>query len=284
MIDLASIRVLNATGNPFRLPVTASLDRIGLVPGTMTIASTGTQGWPAVDIDGNGPSQAATLWVLLPFGGAWYAGPAERLRPGQLNGTKPEAQPQYGGLETLIGDGWFGKHDSPLRGYRLTTGQPVGFCLVPGNTRFGDTVPVAGRSDVLVCRWPDALGANPLQEVWREGQADAPPVPLPPVVVQPPTPVPPLPQSDGTLQLQLDNLRELVRRMEGDLRQVEARAESQARQTADQIGTLSDRLTVLDSRVTDQAAQIAALGARLDSALATVRNAGGWLSGLFGRR
>lgn len=199
MIDLSAVRVLNGNPHVFGLPVTARFESIGLAPGTMTIKSSGTSGWPMVDIDGQGPSQAATLWVLLSFDGQWYAAGAERLRPGQLNGTKPEAQPQYGGLETLIGDGWFGKHDIPLRNARLRRGQPVGFCLVPGSTRFDTQIPVQGRSDVIVVEWPDANGANPLREVWREGSAAPAPATAP--VVTPPAAIPDPSWQAGYLEL-----------------------------------------------------------------------------------
>lgn len=283
MIDLKSVVVLNGNPQVFGLPVTASLDRIGLVPGTMTIASTGTANWPPVSIEGKeGPEddQAATLWVLLPFGGAWYAAGAERLRPSQLNGTKPEAQPQYGGLETLIGDGWFGKHDPPLKNARLTVGQLVGFMLVPGSTRHDTRISFQGRSNILVVKWPDAYGANPMEEVWREGQT----VVVPPPVITTPTPVPG--EDERYIKLTADMIAVKAR-----LTEIEATAAALVAQagqadpgTLSAISEVSKRVGALEDQQVVLAERVTAQGNQINSALATVRNAGGWLSGIFGRR
>jgi len=284
MIDLSRIVVLNGNPQVFSLPVTASLDRIGLVPGTMTIASSGAEQWPPVSIEGKpGPEddQAATLWVLLPFGGAWYAAGAERLRPSQVNGTKPEAQPQYGGLETLIGDGWFGKHDPPLRGARLTVGQLVGFMLVPGSTRFDTQITAHGRSNILIVKWPDANGANPLETVWREGQA--PPVVVPPVV--PPPTQEPAGTSEAYITLAAD-----VSAIKARLTEIEATAAAlvAAEGRTDPgmlqtIGDLATRVAVVEDRQTDLLRRMSEQEQRIAALLDSVRRAGGWLSTIFRR-
>lgn len=267
MIDPSKVVVLNGNAHVFGLPIIASLDAIGLVPGTMTIASSGTALWPSVSIENKpGPEddQAATLWVLLAFDGVWYAAGAERLRPNQLNGTKPEAQPQYGGLATLIGDGWFGKHHAPLRGARVVPGQAVGFMLVPGSTRLDTQITVQGRSQILVVEWPSADGANPLRELWREGAA---PVVVPPPVIPPPTQEP-SGEADRYLKLSADVIAVKAR-----LTEIEATAAALvASQGHTDPGTLQ--------AIADLATRVSALE---DAALAVVKPPTSAVITLFGR-
>lgn len=243
MIDLSQVRVLNGGREPLDFPPAARLDAFGVVPGTMYLRTTGTAGWPSVAIDDSGALvQAATLWIFLQIDGSWYAAGAERLRPTQLNGTKPNAHPQYGGLSTLIGDGWFGKHDSPIRGRNPAFGEVIGVMVVAGNTRFGTDTPVRERTDVVCVEWRE--GAI-MREVWREGSAIVP--------VPPPTP-PPSPVDDSwkaaylTLLRTVDTLTTRVQQLSDEvLAAREAHALDHHEGTASLEG-LSARVGALEAR------------------------------------
>jgi hypothetical protein len=166
-IDIGSVTILPASApNVFAFDKAASLDAFGIQPGIMTISSTGTDAWPAVSIDGGPPSQSATLWVLLFISGAWYAAGAERLRPTQVNGTKPEGSPT-----DVIGRGWLydGSRWGIMAGYEPYPGQKVGVMLVAGDTRApGNQTPVMQRTPVVEINWPAAEGANPCNVLWIE--------------------------------------------------------------------------------------------------------------------
>jgi hypothetical protein len=151
-------------------PPTGRLTSWGLVPGTMTIATTNCDHWPAVAIDESGnPAQNATLWVLEQIGGVWYATGAERLRPEQLNGDKPSGQPP-----TVIGHDWL--YDparwGPMAYYNPAPGEIMGVLLVAGSTRSDNQTPLKARTNPLWIHWPNAQGANPAQVVTEsESQA-----------------------------------------------------------------------------------------------------------------
>lgn len=188
MIDLSQVRVLGGPPDPLFFPKTARLDSFGVVPGTMFLRTSGQTQWPPVDIDGNGTlDQAATLWIFLQIGGQWYAAGAERLRPAQVNGTKPNAHASEGGLSTLIGNGWFGDHHPhPIRGYNPAVGEVIGVMVAAGDSRLGLNAPLRARTDVICVEW---RAGEAMREVWREGAAGGVGDP-PPVVVDPP-PAPP---------------------------------------------------------------------------------------------
>lgn len=143
-------------------PASGRFDSFGIVPGTMTIATTNCEGWPAVSIDGGAPSQSATLWVLECIDGVWYATGAERLRPEQLNGTKPTGEPP-----TVIGQDWL--YDparwGPMAYYNPAPGEIMGVLIVAGSTRSDNQTPVNARTNPLWIHWPAAAGKNPAQLV-----------------------------------------------------------------------------------------------------------------------
>jgi hypothetical protein len=143
-------------------PATAVFNSFGFVPGAMTIHTTGTDNWPMVDIDGTGPSQAATLWVLENIGGIWYATGAERLRPEQLNGDKPEGNPS-----TAIGVDWLYDPSrwGPMAGYNPRPGEIVGLICVAGSTRSDNQTPINARTSPLWVYWPGPYGSNPVDLV-----------------------------------------------------------------------------------------------------------------------
>jgi hypothetical protein len=122
----------------------------------------------AIDETGN-PAQNATLWVLEQIGGIWYATGAERLRPEQLNGTKPSGQPP-----TVIGQDWL--YDparwGPMAYYNPAPGEIMGVMLVAGSTRSDNQTPLKVRTNPLWIHWPSAQGANPAQIV-TEGETQA---------------------------------------------------------------------------------------------------------------
>ena len=173
MIDLASVSVLGSNPDCLKFARTARFESFGLVPGAMSIRTTGTAGWPAVDINSDGqPDQAGTLWVFLKIGDRWNATGAERLRPSQLNGDKPEAGGP-GEIATLVGEGWLFDVNrwGAMAHYNPKPGEHVGLMVVAGSTRSDDQTPLAARTDVIEVVWPDASGGDPLRIVWREGDA-----------------------------------------------------------------------------------------------------------------
>ena len=211
MIDLASAIVRNSDPACLKFPVTATLHSFGLVPGEMRIQSSGAERWPAVAIDASGElTQAATLWVFLQINGRWYATGAERLRPTQVNGEKPEGE-----ITGLIGRDWLfdaGRWQE-MASYTFTEGKTFGVMLVAGDSRGVGRIPVQERSNVLELKWPGPQGRLPLEEVWREGQiVDVPtsPSPVPEVPSTPPTPSAPEADIVAILAQRLTHIEELL--------------------------------------------------------------------------
>jgi hypothetical protein len=158
-ISSANFTVYGSDPACLDFPATGTFNSWGLVPGVMTIATTGCAHWPSVVIeDGGEPAQSATLWVLEHIDGVWYATGAERLRPEQLHGDKPEGPPP-----TLIGNEWL--YDparwGPMALHNPRPGEVVGLLLVAGSTRSDNQTPCKERTTPLWIRWPDAAGANP---------------------------------------------------------------------------------------------------------------------------
>lgn len=183
-INLATVKIVGGAEPVRNFVPTASLDLFEVKRGGMTIRTSGTAGWPAVAIeDGGEPVQSGTLWVCTRPQGAWVCAGTERLRPNQLNGTKPEAEGP-GELETLIGGGWL--YDSgrwkEMAGFNPPMNTPIGVFIASGSTRSDDQYTVHERTKVQIRTWPTG------ELLWTEG--DAAPVPLPPVVT-PPVVVPP---------------------------------------------------------------------------------------------
>jgi len=206
MIDLAHVRVVGASRRILDFPITARLSGWGWDRNAMFIRSDGADHWPAVPVEPGGePAQAATLWVFLNIGGIWFATGAERLRPNQVNGSKPEGSPA-----TLIGEDWLYDPNrwKEMAGYNPVPGEHVGVMIAAGSTRSDDNTPVQERSNILVIAWPDALGQNPCTVVWTEGQPTPVPGPEPPPAPAPtPAPVPvPAPAPPCDLSAVLDQL------------------------------------------------------------------------------
>lgn len=208
-IPVSQVKVVGSSAAVLGFPATATFDSFSLVPGTMTIRTSGTAIWPAVAIEPNGaPVQSGTLWVFLHIGGQWYATGAERLRPTQLNGGKPEGSPT-----DLIGAGWLYDVNrwGPMAGYNPAPGEIVGVMVVAGSTRSDNQTPVKERTNILAIKWPNASGANPVTVVWSEGETPLPdpPTPLPtPVPPTPPSPTPPPSDSDTLVRIEhkIDNI------------------------------------------------------------------------------
>lgn len=208
MIDLSQVRVVGSPTACLSFPKTARLTHFGATQTAITIRTTGTDAWPVISIaDKPGPEddQAGTLWILTrPEGptGPWYATGAERLRPAQLNGDKPQGAPNVPDtLAVLIGQGWL--YDTGrwgrMAGYNPAPGEPVGVMVVAGSTRSDDRTPLQERTQMRVIAWPAFPGANPCQVLWEESD-DA--------VVPAPTPAPTLPSD---LEARLVALETLVR-------------------------------------------------------------------------
>lgn len=160
-ISSANFQVHGSDPACLDFPETARLLSWGLVPGTMSIATSGCERWPPVVIDDSGnPSQSGTLWVLECIGGVWMATGAERLRPEQLNGDKPSGNPP-----TVIGVDWLydASRWGPMAGYNPRPGEVMGVMVVAGSTRSDNQTPLNARTNPLWIRWPSPSGANPAQ-------------------------------------------------------------------------------------------------------------------------
>jgi hypothetical protein len=229
MIELSFVRVIGSDPACLLFPVTARLNVFGAVDGYIRLSTTGTDSWPSVDIDNDGrPDQAATLWVFLRINGQWYATGAERLRPSQVNGMKPQGSPA-----TLIGGGWL--YDVArwgiMAGYNPDPGESVGVMVVSGSTRSDNQTPVKARTNILEVAWPGAVGADPCQVRWTENV----PVPMPP---SPPLP----PPADETL-------RALEARVNGLQAQL-AEAVEFITSTSRHVSTLAEIVKGVEGRVT----------------------------------
>lgn len=198
-IDLSQVTVVGSDPSALTFPRTARLESIGIVPGRMSIRTSGTDNWPGTDGTMDRDAQGGTLWVFLNINGRWHATGAERLRRYQVNGDKPVADPSQGGLGTLIGQGWLfdGGRWGIMAGRNPKPGERIGVMVVAGSTRSDFNVPLRARTDILVVTWPDAQGKMPFDVVWREGDGGD---------VQPPPPPPPP-----------DDLRLKVTALEGEV-------------------------------------------------------------------
>lgn len=157
-IASANFQVYGSDPACLDFPETARLLSWGLVPGTMSIATSGCERWPPVSIDDGPPSQSGTLWVLEQINGLWCATGAERLRPEQLNGDKPSGEPP-----TVIGVDWLYDPSrwGPMAGYNPRPGEVIGVMIVAGSTRSDNQTPLNARTNPLWIHWPAAQGANP---------------------------------------------------------------------------------------------------------------------------
>jgi hypothetical protein len=209
MIDFANVIVEGGNAQVLGYPRTARLTHFGITPNDMQIRTEGTAGWPEVGEPRNGrDGQAGTLWLFLNVNGRWVAAGAERLRKYQLNGGKPVADPNQGGLGTLVGGGWL--YDSgrwpTLAGHNPKPGDLVGVMVVAGSTRSDSNVIEQARTQVVVVEWPSLAGAQPMRVVWQEGDTvpEAPveqPQPAPEPIPQPQEPTIPAPPVVPSVEL-----------------------------------------------------------------------------------
>lgn len=235
VVDGGSAKVLS-------FPVTAKLTDFILKPGGMTIRTTGTESWPVLAIEPGGePVQSGTLWIALQINGVWYAAGAERLRPNQLNGTKPEAEGP-GEFDTLIGNGWL--YDAGrwphMAGQNPKYRQPYCILVAAGSTRSDDATPLQARTGWRCMEW----GTNTVLWTEEEGSTGVTPpssTPQPPVV-QPPAPVDLTPLISRISVVENENL-ELKRRLE-QLEQSEALTEATTNQLAAQLADFIHRPVV----------------------------------------
>lgn len=183
-IDLTTVHVLGSSPRVLQFPITAALVELGVYTGGLHLHVDSVETWPAVAIDDSGPSQAATLWVFVRIAGVWYATGAERLRPAQLQGDKPEGDPS-----DLIGTQWlYDPHRwGPMAGYNPSPGELVGFMVAAGSTRSDDQTPVQARTPVVLFPWPASPGARVIPFTTAPSTAPPAPLPAPP---DPPTPGP----------------------------------------------------------------------------------------------
>jgi len=208
VIDLSRVRVVGGAARVLGFPVTARLTAVGFQPGTLSLRSAGAEAWPLVKVSPSDPepTQAATLWMFDRIDGVWYAAGAERLRPTQTNGPKPQRD-EHGRpipLDTLIGKYWL--YDDRWKEMARRNPRPGdlrGFMVVAGSTRSDDNCPLEARSNIIVVEWPGPDGANPCRIVWDEAAPVAPapspvPTPLPPPQEPPlmPPPATPTPELD----------------------------------------------------------------------------------------
>lgn len=173
---LSTVTVVGGSREVLDFRKTVTLARVQFTGSEMRITSAGAEGWPSVAIeDGGEPVQAGTLWIFENINNQWYAAGAERLRPTQVNGSKPE-----GPIADLIGDGML--YDEGRWGkmahYNPKIGEMVCFMLASGSTRSDSQFTVRERSNVLCQEW----GTD--RVLWAEGDTVVPPVgpPVPPVV------------------------------------------------------------------------------------------------------
>ena len=162
-IDLATVQVEASPAGVLSWPATAAITTLGIQPSALTLEVAPDRQWPLVPVDtGSEPSQAATLWVFLNIRGEWFGTGAERLRPGQLHGVKPESQD----ISSWIGQDWLFDVTrwKNMAGYTPSKGELVGWMVAAGSTPSDDHAPVHERTPVILVPWPGRDGS-----VWREG-------------------------------------------------------------------------------------------------------------------
>lgn len=183
--DLSQCEVKGSDPSVLAFPRTARFESFGVgVPsapgrtdGYIDVRTSGTDHWPAVPVPPyTDPSQSGTLWIFERIGGRCYATGAERLRPTQLNGHKPQ-----GSAGDLIGTGWLYDVNrwGPMAGRNPQPGERIGLMVAAGSTRSDNNTPVRERTDVIEIVWPGAAGRDPVEIVWREGENAPPAAPGP---------------------------------------------------------------------------------------------------------
>lgn len=129
-------------------PVTSRITSLSFRPGTFHIDHERRGMWPPVQIDPDGTTQEATVWVFFHIGGRWYATGGERLRPNQTD--KMLDNPSQIGPGWLYDPGRWGV----MTGYVPSPGELVGFMVVAGSTRSDDHVIVRERTGVVLVPFP----------------------------------------------------------------------------------------------------------------------------------
>lgn len=143
--------------------VTSAITSLAFRPDTFSIDHSRRGQWPPVQIDPDGTTQEATVWVFFRLGGVWYGTGGERLRPNQTDKQLTQA--------SELGPGWL--YDSnrwgPMTNYVPQVGEYVGFMVVAGSTRSDANSPVQERSKVVLVPFPaDGVTASFPPFAWEE--------------------------------------------------------------------------------------------------------------------
>jgi hypothetical protein len=144
-------------------PVTSHITSLSFRPGTFHIDHERRGMWPPVQIDPDGTTQEATVWVFFFIEGQWYATGGERLRPHQTD--KALINP------SSIGPDWLYARDrwGVMTGYVPSPGDLVGFMVVAGSTRSDNNVAVRERSAVVLVPFPrDGVETSFPPFAWQE--------------------------------------------------------------------------------------------------------------------
>jgi hypothetical protein len=145
--DLGNVTIIGPSPDVRGFAVTSQMTNITFSPGTIHVDHTKRGQWPPVQIDPDGTTQEATIWVFFKINGTWYGTGGERLRPDQTD--KGLAQP------SLIGSDWFYSSSwAPMSGYVPHPGEWVAFMIVAGSTRADNQTPVMERTDAVVIPFP----------------------------------------------------------------------------------------------------------------------------------
>ncbi|MFO0602564.1 MAG: NBR1-Ig-like domain-containing protein [Polyangiales bacterium] len=145
--SLAALTVV-ASPDVRDFPVTSRITSISFRPGTFHIDHERRGMWPPVQIDPDGTTQEATVWVFFHIDGRWYATGGERLRPNQTD--KALDNPSSIGPDWLYDRGRWGD----MTGYVPSPGDLVGFMVVAGSTRSDNHVIARERSGAVLIRFP----------------------------------------------------------------------------------------------------------------------------------
>lgn len=144
-------------------PITSRITSLSFRPGTLHIDHTRRGMWPPVQIDPDGTTQEATVWIFFHIEGRWYGTGGERLRPNQTD--KMLENP------SVIGPDWFYDRSrwGLMAGYVPAPGERVGFMIVAGSTRADSQTPVRERTGVVVIPFPrDGVETSFPPFAWEE--------------------------------------------------------------------------------------------------------------------
>lgn len=226
--------------------------------------------WPDITPAGwDGPITHA-IWLGRKIDGVWHIACALEFYRGK-DWTGAPLHKQYAD--------WFspGKGFGELEGLgNVQSGEPIAFMLTHGSQRLKDTSTQQGprsrqeRSNVIVVTFTANGIVTPV---------------VPPSVIPPPTQAP-TGESDRYVQLSAEVINLKARMIDAEAR-IAALIATEVRPDAAMIGALqvlTARVDAAEVKNQSQDAALMAVNGRIDTALASLRNAGGFLANLFGRR